>query len=190
MDGHHFKNEEWKPAKGFEKYIEVSNIGRVRTLARSYINSCGRNCKVKQRISSTYVMKNGYEVATIYLYDKGTRICKKELVHRLVASTFIPNPNNLPQVNHLNENKSDNRVENLEWCTCAYNLAFGTRREREIMAKSKPVNQYTLNGDLVKTHVSITCAAQYVEGDLTVISAVCRKYPHCHTAYGYKWDFA
>lgn len=190
VDKTRFSNEEWRPAKGFEKYIEVSNLGRVRTLARSYINSRGHSCVIKPRITSTYIMKNGYEVATIYLYDTGPRICKKELVHRLVAMTFIPNPNNLPQVNHRNENKTDNRAENLEWCTCAYNLAFGTKRERESATKSKAIIQCDLNGNHIRRYASITIAAKEMKGDISKISNVCKNKPHCHTAYGYKWRFA
>lgn len=182
------EQEIWKDAAGYEQYVQVSNLGRVRTKERCVISSDGRTYKIKSRISRTYIMENGYEVATIYLYDN--RIKKKVLVHRLVATTFIPNPNNLPQVNHKSEVKTENNVENLEWCDAAYNLAFGTKRERESVTKSKAVNQYDLEGNFIKRHSSITNAAREFNGDISVISAVCKNRPHCKTAYGYKWSFA
>lgn len=182
------EQEIWKDAVGYERYAQVSSYGRIRTKGRTSVASNGRVYKIQPRISKTYVMKNGYEIVTIYLYEN--RVKKKLLVHRLVAETFIPNPDNLPQINHKDENKLNNCVENLEWCTVTYNLAYGTRREREAATKSKAVNQYTKGGSFVKYYTSITSAANEMNGDISVISAVCRHCPHHLTAYGYKWEFA
>lgn len=105
--------EIWKPIRNYE----VSNLGRIRSYAQS-----------KQgKIALGYTDHKGYK--TIYLYDK-PRHGKWYKVHRLVAYTFIANPNNLPQINHKDENKANNRVDNLEWCTNDYNLHYGTKISR------------------------------------------------------------
>ena len=98
--------EEWRTIEGFENY-EVSNFGRVRKV--EYI---------KQREDF-----NGYPIVNLYKGGEG----KTMKVHRLVAQAFIPNPNNLPQVNHINEVKTHNTVTNLEWCSQQYNNSWGTR---------------------------------------------------------------
>ena len=118
-------NEIWKPVVGYEGLYEVSNLGRVKSLSR--IDSRGH--KIKERILSIKPDKDGY--SRVYLYKNGKRETKK--VHRLVAIVFIPNPNNLPVVTHKIddfEHRSDNRVENLEWCTVEYNNNYGSRNKR------------------------------------------------------------
>lgn len=119
--------EIWKPVKGFEGYYEVSNLGRVRSIDRVVVDNV-RNCErlLKGKILIQRDNSNGY---------KGVMFCKEhklynKYVHRLVAEAFIPNKDNLPQVNHKDEDKSNNRVDNLEWCTSFYNNEYGTRKKR------------------------------------------------------------
>ena len=137
------KKEYWKPVLDYEGLYEVSNWGRVKSL--NYIHSG------KEKILKPVTTKNGY--LRVVLCKNGKK--KTFLVHRLVAEAFIPNPNNLPQVNHKDENKLNNNVENLEFCDNKYNSNFGTRNER-IIAKntngkrSKKVYQYTLDGQFVR----------------------------------------
>lgn len=109
--------EIWKCIKGFENY-EVSNYGRIKSLNYNKTGKPGILTPIPQ--SSGYVIVN---------------LCKNgkqdiEYVHRLVAQTFISNPNNLPEVNHIDEDKSNNNANNLEWCTREYNMNYGTVRER------------------------------------------------------------
>lgn len=110
--------EIWKDIVGFEGYYQVSNFGRVKSLARTTVNTRGNITRYKERILST---KNAnltkYEQAS--LHKDGNRTVRE--VHRLVAETFIPNPNNYNHVNHKDHNTRNNRVDNLEWCTQEYN---------------------------------------------------------------------
>lgn len=115
-------NEEiWKPVVGYEGLYEVSSYGRVRSLDRYD----SRNCFRKGELMNFFY---GCGYLKVVFCKNG--IAKKYLVHRLVAQAFIPNPDNLPQVNHIDEDKSNNCVENLEWCDSKYNNNYGTLKER------------------------------------------------------------
>lgn len=107
--------EIWKDVVGYEGLYKISNLGRVYSL------KTGKNLKQ---------IDNGRGYLQVGLWKNGKRFCHK--VHRLVAEAFIPNPNNLEEVNHKNEIKTDNRVENLEWCTHAYNTRYGSRTQKQI----------------------------------------------------------
>ena len=115
--------EEWKSIPGYEGLYEVSNLGRVRSVER-----CDRfNRKIVSKIlKPNYV--SGY--LRVGMYKNKT--FKYYLIHRLVAQAFLPNPDNLPQVNHKDEDKSNNRVDNLEWCDRSYNMNYGTVQQRRI----------------------------------------------------------
>lgn len=105
------KIEVWKTIEEYPNYM-ISNMGNVKSLNYG-----------KERILKQVICKNGY--CKVSLCEQGKM--KTFSVHRLVCTAFIPNPNNYPCVNHLNEDKTDNRVENLMWCTQAYNNTYGTR---------------------------------------------------------------
>lgn len=124
--------EIWKPVKGFEGYYEVSNLGRVRRLDR-YDYGCGYPRLYKGGVLKSLCGSGGYY--HIMLCKDGTRITKN--VHRLVAETFIPNPNNYSQVNHKDEDKSNNTIDNLEWCDAKYNTNYGTKNKRSNNTKIK-----------------------------------------------------
>lgn len=107
--------EIWKDIEGFEGHYQVSNFGRIKSLSRK----SGNTIK-KERILKPRDHTHGYSEVSL---GKDMKF-KNKFVHRLVAIAFIPNPDNKPQVNHINENKQDNRVENLEWVTAKYNINY------------------------------------------------------------------
>lgn len=135
------------------------------------------------RILKQITDNDGYKI--VNLNKNGVE--KTYKVHRLVAHTFIPNHENLPQVNHKDEDKSNNCVDNLEWCNGKYNCNYGTRTERQKVKTSKPILQYTKNGNLIGEFPSIHEASRHTNIFLTNISACC----NCErrSAGGYKWKF-
>ena len=160
-------NIEWKIIEGYENY-EVSNFGHVR-----------RNGK----ILSPGVIKKHLQVAL----SKNGKVVHR-FVHRLVAEAFIPNPENLPQINHKDENPANNCVDNLEWCDCRYNINYGTRTKRMIQTMYKPVNQFTLDGVFVKQWPSIKSIEATLGIDRGQISRVCRGV--MQKTHGFIWRFA
>lgn len=178
--------EIWKPIKGYEGIYEVSSYGRVRSLDR-YIRKGNRPYCIKGRILKN--IKGAYCYVNLHNED-GT--AKKYKVHRLVADVFVPNPCNLPQVNHKNENKMDNRAINLEWVTAQQNCNHGTRNQRmsealKIQPRCKEVEQLTLDYQHINTFPSIKGAARLTGIDHTCISLCCRG--KTKSAGGYRWKF-
>lgn len=141
--------EEWRKIEGYEGLYEVSNLGNVRSIDK-WVNRNGDKYFKKGRVLKPMNDKKGYVMVNLSKEGK-TKVC---YIHRLVAKAFIPNPENLPEVNHINEVKTNNCVENLEWCTHEYNNNYGTRTER-IVEKlvngktSKKVQAFNKDGELV-----------------------------------------
>lgn len=128
--------EEWRDIKGYEGIYQVSSLGRVKSCERDvhFIKNTGTHFTkhYKERILSPNLSTPGY--LTVMLYrdnrDGGPKQSKRLQIHILVAQAFIPNPDNLPQINHIDENKTNNIVSNLEWCTRKYNMNYGTLPSR------------------------------------------------------------
>lgn len=116
--------EIWKEITDFPIY-EVSNTGKLRMKDHYVKMFRGYKRLVKNHIIKTQLNNAGYEIA--HLHYNGKK--RNTTIHRLVAETFIVNPNNYPEVNHKDENKLNNSVDNLEWCTHEYNVNYGTRNE-------------------------------------------------------------
>lgn len=169
--------EIWKDIKGYEGIYQVSNKGRVKTMAR-YINSKSN--------SKSFRKEKILKPINVLGYQKVCLINKFKFIHRLVAETFIPNPQNLPCVNHKDENKTNNSVENLEWCTHAYNNSYGTRLERVHSKERKKVFQYTLCNELIKEWSStMECGRNgFNQGH---VAECCRGERKHHK--GYIWSF-
>lgn len=131
--------EIWKDIKGYEEFYQISNLGNVRSLPRNgTIN--------KSRILKPNNVKNYLQVS---LQKHGKT--KYQKVHRIVAETFIPNPNNYPQVNHIDGNKHNNRVDNLEWVTSSENQLHSYYTLKNNI---KPVLQYDRNGNFIKEWIN------------------------------------
>ena len=114
--------EEWRDIVGYEDIYQVSNLGNVRSLDRIVVRKNGSKVVYNGKMLGLTITRKGYVVASTKDGPK--------YVHRLVAEAFIPNPDNLPQVNHKDENKANNRADNLEWCTDKYNVNYGTCKLR------------------------------------------------------------
>ena len=119
--------EIWKDIEGYEGLYQVSNKGRVKSLKRK-ICSNSNNHKYNTLSEKLLKLSGGGKYIQVILCKDGKTSAK--LVHRLVAQAFIPNPNNLPCVNHKDENKKNNDVRNLEWCTYKYNNEYNGRIEK------------------------------------------------------------
>ena len=181
--------ETWKDILGYEGMYQVSNLGRVRSLDRDIWN--GVNYFKKQgRILKQGENHKGYPI----VYLSVSQVDKTCSVHRLVAQAFIPNPDNKPQVNHINGNKKDNTVDNLEWCTALENNRHALRNglvSHDNMHKAlrKKVRKIDVNtGEILEEYDSVTEAAKSVsKGRTGCISRVCNK--KRKTSYGFKWEY-
>mgnify|MGYP004477016409 CR=1 FL=1 len=166
--------EIWKDIEGFEGLYQVSNLGRVKSL--NYRRTG------KEKVVKGWYDKNFYRHVTLRVNGKD----KQFLVHRLVAETFIPNPQNKPFVNHIDEKSSNNNAENLEWCTHKENMNHGTCTERMKRKLSKGVVGVNVKTGEVITFVS----AKEVESsgfNQGAVSACCRKEYGYKTHKGYMW---
>lgn len=164
--------EEWKPVPTFPQY-EISSLGRIRKKQKDG----------KWKYLKPSPNKLGYYC--IFLYDKGKK--KTFYLHRLVAEAFLPNPNNLPEINHLTENKAFNEVYGIEFTTHKRNVNYGTRNEKIGKAHSKVVEQYSLDGKLLATYSSTRIAAERNHMKATCIAQCARG--ESKTAYGYVWKY-
>ena len=153
------RNEIWKPIKGFEGAYEVSTLGNVRSVDRIVIYPKGGIRLRKGRELSQATNRKGYKC--VVLCTQNTR--KNYTVHRLVAETHVPNPSNLPCINHKDEITTNNNVSNLEWCTHKYNNNYGNHIRKIAVHFEKPILQFDLNGNFIARYRS-TCEAERKTG--------------------------
>ena len=188
------KNEIWKDIDGYEGLYQVSNLGRVKSLDRYVHTSNGKIYHVAGKVLKAQVDKKGYSIVRLTKDGKG--LTKK--VHRLVAIAFILNSNNLPEVNHKDENKENNTVDNLEWCDSKYNNNFGTKKQRISKALKGRTNNpkmcKPIVGKEIKTgnivYFPSAAEAERVLGiKHTNITQVCKGSKYYKSAGGYYWHY-
>ena len=184
------KIEWWKYVVGYENLYMVSNFGNVKSVDH-YVKSRGGVRLVKGRIIKQTLAGGGYYCVSLCKDN----VVKTHSVHRLVAQAFIPNPENKQCINHLNKDRTDNRIENLEWCTHKENNDWLDHNEL-ISVKmtnnsktSKPVLQFTLDGQFVAEYPSSMEAERQTGINHSNICQSCKgnkNYTHCG---GFKWKF-
>lgn len=168
------EEEIWKPVKGFEGIYEVSSLGRVRSLPRDKFQQ-GCIHHYKGRVLKPFRDTVGY------LYVDLSQ--KAFPVHRLVANAYIPNPNKYSEINHKDENKKNNRVDNLEWCDRKYNVNYGSRLAKLSMV----VEMLNEKGEVLKTFPSAMEAARVLGVRQGNVSNSC-KHPTWKCG-GYYWRY-
>lgn len=189
--------EIWKDIEGYEGLYQVSNYGQVKSLAKTIIRKNNTKQTFSERILKPFKDTKGYMNVKLF------KTCK---IHRLVALAFIPNdnPTDKNQINHLDENKENNHVSNLCWCSCIENINYGTRNERaskknkgqkrtnevkQKISKAKfiPIIQYTLDNEFVKEWDSAKSASEELNVYATSITACCKN--KLKSAYGFIWRY-
>ena len=161
--------EEWKDIPNFNGLYQVSNNGNIKRTKDEYIFKKNKNSR-------------GYRIITLTKDKKEYSLS----VHRLVAEAFIPNPNNLPQINHKDGNKLNNKIENLEWCTQSENMKHAYKNKLEIKS-GKKVAQFDLDMKIIKIWDKIIEAEKeykIAHGKITMVCKGKRK-----TAGGYIWRY-
>lgn len=165
-------DEIWKTIEDYPDY-EISTNGNIRSIDRDYVDARGRLYRkkgqpIKQQIQIT---KGNYTQVMVTLLKNHEY--HRLIVARLVAKTFIPNPNNYPQVNHIDENSTNNCINNLEWCTCQYNITYGTYLERRSKNKSRSIDVYDIDNNFIETLPSGIEVSKKYNVSRGSISSVC-----------------
>lgn len=172
--------EIWKDIKGFEGYYQVSTLGRVKSLNRSIICKNGTQRIFWGTVLKTRKSKNGYILCNLKKFGK----TNNKRVNRLVADAFIPNPHNLPQVNHIDFDKNNNSVCNLEWVTGSENIQYNyDKAMSNAQRKVQRLDRYSL--DVLEEYVSMAEASRRIKGNYQNISRTCKNINYTHK--GYKW---
>ena len=186
-------NEEWRDVVGWEGLYQVSNLGRVKSLSKRIVYKDGRVYVHPPRVMKNQKISTGYRSVMFY----GANGKKQYYVHRLVAETFILNPNNLGDVNHKDGCKTNNILINLEWCSRSDNIKHAYKNglslahmDEAIKECSRPVIQYAPSGEIIAEYSSANKAAKASGYNQGQISKYCRVENKKHSTYkGYIWKY-
>lgn len=183
-------DEVWKDIDGFEGVYQISNLGRVKSLRRYRKSKLGKNVLIEETILNGAVDAYGYKIIGLSKNGKSHR--KK--IHRLIAEAFIPNSENKPQINHIDGDKLNNSIENLEWCTSsennlhkARNLGVGKTRDR--VKSREPVLMLARNGYIYGRFDSISEASAKTGICSNDILRVCKRNKYKKSAGTCIWRF-
>lgn len=177
-------NEIWKPIKKFEGYYEISNLGNIRSIERTIITKNNVQRIVKSKQLKLSVNEHGYLITTIRINNVPYNL----KIHRIVAQTFIPNPDNKKTVNHIDCNKLNNAVSNLEWSTHSENIQHAYDNNLNYSdSQYKAVLQYSKQGEFIQEYKSISEAKKTLKIKGNHISDVCNG--RMKSAYGSTWKF-
>lgn len=145
--------EIWKDIKNYEGLYQISNTGKVKRLSKIILGKNGTKQLIKEKIMNGSITFNGYVRVGLSKNGKVTKI----RIHRLVAETFIPNPNNLKQINHIDGDKTNNNINNLEWVTPSENIKHAYRNKLIIAPKGKKSSLYGKRNGLCKNSKKVIC---------------------------------
>lgn len=174
--------EIWREIEDYPNYM-VSNMGRVKSIERYD----WRGRLLKEKILKPRINRCGYCYVNLY---NNPNTYKSKTLHSLVAHAFLVNPHNYPQVNHKDEDKTNNCVENLEWCTAKYNMNYGTHIERQAINRARPIEQLDLNGNFIRVwEGGVSEVGRELGLNPSNISACLLERKGRKTVGGYVWRF-
>lgn len=183
--------EIWKDVPGYEGIYQASNLGNVRSCDRNFVYpSIGKTQFIKGKVLTKFVTNRGYQRVKFSVGSDRKMVS----VHRIIAETFIPNPNNYPVVNHIDGDTKNNSVSNLEWCTQSKNIqhAFKNGLSKGLRGDLSPhkvaVMQYEKDGTFVKRWSCMVEAARHIGGTKNGIYSACNL-KNCKTYKGYIWKY-
>lgn len=173
-------DDTWKDIPGYEGLYQINKDGEVRSLERKVVGAKGMCKRAAYGSTKKLTLRaNGYYAVGLWKNNNQ----KIENIHRLIAIAFIPNPNNYPEVNHIDGDKTNNKIENLEWCNQSYNVKHAY--DTGLNSKIKPV----ICNETGKIFASASEAARKIGGKATQSSISACARGRRKSAYGYTWEF-